>query len=601
LLLLSPSSLRVFGSLLDNAMSTFGRTPLMSGINELRAMFLTDWWTYYGLSLLLGLIGGGIAASQLGNGGRRRRWAMGLLTVGCAVAILASNDIGARLHRAPTGDIALPDGGVLAGLIRVFVLPIWFLASVHRRTAPWSAAEPSGRRALFFFLTVWWLVLLASASGAWRHNFFLVPIGWVLAGHGLSVLLGLGAARHRTVSSAARREPALVIGLIALWLLALTGSGPPLAAAVLRGRASHELLLIIALSVIAILVVQRPPASGATPVRFPWAAAGRRTASLILLGFLLVPSALQARAVAAKLGPVQGWLYPFLEDLGPRLPLHAVVLAWRDYGSYINVLAHRATMIDEDDYASQARVREVVRETYCSDSAPRAADFLARNGVTHWLIADFDMDILPRIALVAGVNASPSELQIITFSEPQNRPALPSGLTRLLPNGQGPPRLFDRLTLEGLGRPRGPLYLSEILVKRAGAKSDPSGTPPDVAVVVSTGLQHRLLRPETVVLQGRTIRYHGAVLPGMLRVEGPTAGRPVTASYFPKRVSRFLAARLFVAGEEFPQFRPLGAARLRIEHTEGDPVARVWAVTRPTVTASAARMPQPINRPGPTR
>jgi hypothetical protein len=75
-----------------------------------------------------------------------------------------------------------------------------------------------------------------------------------------------------------------------------------------------------------------------------------------------------------------------------------------------------------------------------------------------------------------------------------------------------------------------------------------------VTAVVSVGKAKRLLAPEVVRFDGRSVRSRGPALPGVVVVEDDPAAGDVQAIYIPKGASRFLAVRLFLLGERLPMF-----------------------------------------------
>jgi hypothetical protein len=89
---ISSSAKDAVPTFLQNAMSTFGGSSLMRAIQELQDMFLRNWWGTLGSSLILFLLGSAVMHGDLHDGGHRRCWSLGVLTVTCSIAILGSNN-----------------------------------------------------------------------------------------------------------------------------------------------------------------------------------------------------------------------------------------------------------------------------------------------------------------------------------------------------------------------------------------------------------------------------------------------------------------------------------------------------------------------------
>jgi len=76
-----------------------------------------------------------------------------------------------------------------------------------------------------------------------------------------------------------------------------------------------------------------------------------------------------------------------LEWMKKNLPSNAVIAANWDYGSHINVLANKATIIDEDHYIPYW-IYLFNRHVLCAQTETEALQFLKMHGATHLVISD---------------------------------------------------------------------------------------------------------------------------------------------------------------------------------------------------------------------
>jgi hypothetical protein len=307
-----------------------------------------------------------------------------------------------------------------------------------------------------------------------------------------------------------------------------------------------------------------------------------RATAFLLAGICLAANTVSARSEAEASAPALRWLIPILRQMEQRLPSAAVVLAWWEYGSYVNVFANRTTVIDEDDYFGQERIAQIARRVYCSDDPERAARFLMENRITHWLITEDDVHIMPYIAEIARLPVPEREMRVFDFFQVRTNSSSRAEI-RLVPEfpEQRPPRLYDRLTLGALGQAVRSVYLSSIRLRWRETSGTGDSVPiSDVEVLASWGKTTRRLRPESVVFDGHTMHQSGAALPGVVLVQRDPKSGGIRAVYCPKRVSRFLVARLFMLNEALPHFTAMDELWDSVpDWPAGYRPARVWAMS----------------------
>jgi asparagine N-glycosylation enzyme membrane subunit Stt3 len=475
-ILLGASTLVLFGhfgraisGLLDNAISTFGPSALYRWKNELSHVYWGDWSTHYGASLILFVTGLGVVAAEVGGRGTRRGHLLGGLALLCSVVVLASNDLPGLFLPTSGEPKASFDTDLLAGVSRLSMLPLWFLGTVVLAATQKCEAKQAklAQSPLFFFMSLWWFLMVTATAGAVRNAFFLAPAGWAVAGYGLSRFCGRQGAHDSAETSGTRLGYLLAMVILTEWCLWIAGFGPIHAWFDRWANPTLEAGILTSASLVALFVLLRSDASGGGIEIWPLGVPARRVASLALLGVCLASNTVHAKVEAAATSPGHRWLYPFLEQMDRRLPGKAVVLSWADFGSDINVLARRTTVIDEDDYFGQARIAEVAQRAYCAQNPARAADFLVGDRITHWLITDFDLHVMPAIASIAGLALSSTEMRVFDFFQVHQAKGLSPDVTDLFPDApqHSPQRLLDRLTLTGLGSLDAPVCISTVRLR----------------------------------------------------------------------------------------------------------------------------------------
>ena len=524
----------------DSAISTLGSSRLMRSVAELRVLYGADWWTIFGASLALFLLGVESVANELA-GGRRRGILLGLATVGYSVAVIGSNGLAHVLGRLP---VLSPLEHVLAGSLRLAALALWFVLAVLL-SAPREGRPPADPEMPRFSLLAAWVLLLAVTAGAERYAFLLAAAGWIAAGYGFAQIAARGEDPHT-----GRIQMRAALALVAALGVCLCLAGLAPLQHLLGGARGLALGLAVA-ALAGLLLARAVLAEGAGHARAP---APPRRAAIPLLGMLALVLALGAarcRATAAATGPGLAWLSSPLEALDHRLPPHAVVLAWWDAGSHINVLARRATVIDEDHFIPE-RIEEVAREVYAGTDPERALRCLARLGVTHWLLTDLDLTELPVQAWIgAGTGHAPPP-RIYRFTGAGEIAG--GGLTLSLPRAQ---ILEDPLAVPALG-PGGPVRILALRITPPVGQVPGAGAPA-VEIELSAGARRARVEPARVLFRGRSIAARGPALPGTVVLRDVAGGGRTEAVYVPPLAGRCLSVRLACLGERFPMFRPVAA------------------------------------------
>jgi len=122
----------------------------------------------------------------------------------------------------------------------------------------------------------------------------------------------------------------------------------------------------------------------------------------IALGFLIVSN---GRAGFRVIGTSRPLLSPewreAMEWMRDNLPDDAVVAAWWHYGSMINVLAHKGTVVDEDHFIPYW-IHLMSRHLFCAQSEREALEFLKTHHVTHLLLSYREVENLYWISWIGS-------------------------------------------------------------------------------------------------------------------------------------------------------------------------------------------------------
>lgn len=582
---LSPGRQRALWEFVENAISPLGSSILMQNIAELQDMTPEDWWIWGGPGLLISVLAVPRIAGELGSRDQRRGNVLGWLALGCTVTVMVSNELDGLIVRGdgktPFGTIGITWGG----FVRLVVLFLWFLGSVALCAHSKSTGEDnwSGRRSFLFFLVTWWFVLLCASAGAVRYTFFLVPVAAGIAASEIAWILERFGTLAYQQTSRLNSLGSLAIVLIAGWSLLQVGLGPLRVLLRLNAAPAFELAALTLVSILGLWVILTPSAEemrGRPSIRLLTATISIGTVFL-LAGWLLVISAIRVRSENRTTVPTGLWLFPFLERLDRELPKEAVILSWWEYGSDINVLAQRSTIIDED-HVRPSRISEIARKVYCAEDPEQIYRFLTRNGITHWLVTGHEMRVLSNIASVAHGWDTACWGHIVQF-RPASLASLPAS-RRVTVSLSGLHRIEDPVTLSRLGVKEERVYLShaELQFFHRG-KTTRNMLQCEGTIVVLINEERYRFKPEILSVNGKKVMNSGQVFPGILLVGLNTTTGVVSAAYVPKWMSRFFVVRVFALREEFPFFRRVTEyGRGQAVGSEVGGSACLWEVKRAT-------------------
>ncbi|HID56442.1 TPA: hypothetical protein EYP37_07920 [Candidatus Poribacteria bacterium] len=143
-----------------------------------------------------------------------------------------------------------------------------------------------------------------------------------------------------------------------------------------------------------------------------------------------------------------------MEWMRDNLPDDAVVAAWWHYGSMINVLAGKRTVVDEDHFIPYW-IHLMSRHLFCAESEEEALGFLKAHSVTHIVISLSGLLSLPMISWLASDEEGDKRVRVVPLFSSEGK--IPLGEGRWIVNmrtpgwipGDGPLKLKGKRIPEG--------------------------------------------------------------------------------------------------------------------------------------------------------
>jgi asparagine N-glycosylation enzyme membrane subunit Stt3 len=334
---------------------------------------------------------------------------------------------------------------------------------------------------------LWFLVALVLTRGANRYEFFLAPPAAMLGGHALAAGYAWVRAQSRL---GAWRTPAAALGL----------------AAVLLG------------------LVAVPPLGG---------------------------YAVRSYAAVRALRPLfdsPDWrdAFAWMRD---NLPHDAVIAADWSYGSHINVLTGRATVVDEDHFLPYW-IHLNARHVLCAGTDREAIEFLHTRGATHLLLSARDISHAGSISAIASDGSGDRAFDVAPMWVQKE-----GGVLRAMPARGSRPRA--PLVLHGRTYDAGQWEIMGVTVPVPG----PRGDPPVATVSLRAGRNLVTMPLRRVHVDGRehapSVAPGDPTFPGVL-VLGPSKDRRTWQGvYVSEEGYGRLLVRLFLLGHGSPHFRPV--------------------------------------------
>jgi len=331
---------RELSSIVDNFLSPLGRSRLMESVGELQDPSSIFWHKNYSLLFLSFSVGILLSLYKLASALKLNPW-----LIIASFEFLLINIFFAKLpHGTPQHFVSIPNF-----LLFFALLQFWFTAIELYIYSYWKNTSSNIKlEAGWLFLIVWFTLTSLPARGAMRYNFFFAPVAVTYASYAfVRCFQWLGKWVKPFIKKMSSRERKV---RISGWILVL-------------------LTFFVSVSSLVTMI-------------------GNSAIKSYNLGKAIGPLISRQQEVAFK------WIDENLSD-------EAVIAAWWDYGSEINVLAQRATIIDEDHYIPD-RIYLMARHVFVAKDEKEAVQFLKSYGATHFMMCGEELKKLEGISILGS-------------------------------------------------------------------------------------------------------------------------------------------------------------------------------------------------------
>ena len=567
-----------FKALWSNFLSPLGQNRLWSVIGELQKQGTAAWASWPGIFFCFTAVGVFLLVRRVAeNLGLNIWWSIVLSEL-----LLA----GTVLTRILSGHFSGRDT-ILTNTIYVISILIFLLGmvalylSAHRKRGAREDQNPKDSQNVLFLL-VWFLVILLSARSAVRFEFFLVPVAIAVGSYAT-----VAAFRYLTARPVFHRWMwCLFLILLAAEALALVSE-----ANLLKNPAR------------VFTDMQRLSFTIVTGIIFIFAGIGvfdifrnfsnkrlQRAAGLLFLTFCLVsvvglPFPLYRGYTATSYALAKS--PPFLDtstretfrSINKNLREDAVIAASWEYGSFLNLHANRATVMDEEQVPYWVYLLN--RHVLLGQTELEALEFLKARQATHLLLTQRDMSLISTLSELGSDENFDRRCSIYHFGGHVEtvliQPSGESCYRYLIPGTKA--ESLEPLQLNGKTYAAGEWKVSSIYlqVERVGQNF------PELKgalVELDIGEQVFRLRPAELYFNGQWIRQEGDVLPCTLLIHAPR-NDPSNwdVLYFSPQARQSLMVQLYLFNRSSEFFIPIYLPNNDSETNYG---VRIWEIRYPS-------------------
>ena len=551
------SILSVLGSLWNNFLSPFERTRLTAAIAELQIQGTVGWIAWPGIFFGFTVAGVFLLARRLTECLQLNVW----LSVALFELLLA----GTTLTRFLSGHFLGKDT-VLTNTIYVLSILVFlagmgaiYLSAYQKREKP----EKEKNQKFDFdslFLLVWLFLMLFCARGATRFEFFLVPVAIGVGSYALIACfqqLVTGRTFHRWMW--------ILFSILIAWEFFAVGNSLNFLGVLTESvidNAKFGLVIIIGLTILLLGVGVFEVLKNISEKRL------RRLILLPILTLCLAfivgsPFAVSRGYATTSTDRAQ---HPSFLDSSMRqafnwmqenLPQKAVIAASWEYGSFLNLHANRATIIDEEQISYWVHLMN--RHVMLGHTEEEALEFLKTHHATHLLITQRAINLLPTLSQLGSDENLDRRCAIFRFGEHvENILIEPSGencYRYLIPGSKA--TIDEPLQWEGEIYPPGGWKVSSVYLQ-VDRENQSLPKLKAALVEVEAGKQIFRLRPEAISINGRWIRQEGNVLPCTLLIHA-SSNNPSDwhVLYLSQRARQSLMIRLYLFNESSEFFTPI--------------------------------------------
>ena len=572
------SILSVLGSLWNNFLSPFERTRLTAAIAELQIQGTVGWIAWPGIFFVFTVAGVFLLARRLAECLQLNVW----LSVALFKLLLA----GTILTRFLSGHLLGKDT-TLTNTIYVLSIFVFlagmgaiYLAAYQKCESP----EKEKNQKFDFdslFLLGWLFPMLFCARGATRFEFFLVPVAIAVGSYALIVFF-----RWLVTGRTFDRWMWILFSILLAWEFFAVGNSfhaLGVFAEFFIDNVKFSLAIVIGLTILLL---------GVGVFEVLKNISVKRLSRLILLPILTLCLAF---IVGSPFAVLRGYAatsadraqQPSFLDSSMRqafswmeenLPQNAVIAASWEYGSFLNLHANRATVIDEEQISYWVHLMN--RHVMLGQTEEKALEFLKTHHATHLLITQRAINLLSTLSKLGSDENFDRRCAIFHFGKHvENILIEPSGEScyrYLIPGSKA--IIDEPLQWEGEIYPPGGWQVSSVYLQvDRENQSFPRLTA--ALVEVEAGKQILRLRPEAISINGQWIRQEGSVLPCTLLIHA-SSNNPSDwhVLYLSQRARQSLMIRLYLFNESSEFFTPIYPPT---NDSSTNYEARLWEINYP--------------------
>lgn len=496
-------------ALKDNFLTPLGQSRLVRSLAELQRPLSVDWAGRYGIFFLLFSAGALLSMRKLALSLKFNPWlSMASLEILLTGIFFSRFSLNSHLSGENTLSAVAYFGSIL--LFLFMMLGLYFNSQRSSIVEEWQNRKIAEG---MLFTLLWFTLILFTARGAERYNFFFAPTAIAFVGY----------------------------ALFQLWRLA-------------QKKIIHRISRMFGYAFIVVFV------------------------AFCLNNYFRV-----SYSIAKTSQPLisQSWRQA-LDWMKNNLPKDAVVASWWDYGSWINTLAERATIVDEDHYVPYW-IYLMARHVMFGQTEMEALEFLKSHGATHLMISADEIASLPVISTLGSDENFDRRSFIPRFSS-QNKVIQSNPSANIFRYGVsgGGVKLDDVLRLNGKTYPKDSWYISGIYLKVEENGQETLNLKEAILEIKVEGKTIKL-PPQELYFKGKLMRPKGEALSGGVVVYSKDSN-PLKwqVLFLSETVRNALMVRLHLLNENSNFFIPIyPLANQQSKSQSIDSSVRVWKINYP--------------------
>ena len=566
--------LSVVSGLWNNFLSPFERTRLTAAIAELQLQGTVDWIAWPGIFFAFTVAGVFLLARRLTESLQLNVW----LSVALFELLLAGTILTRFLSGHFLGEDTTLTNTIYVLSILVFLIGMGatYLVAYQKREKP----EKEKNQKFDFnslFLLVWLFLILFCARGATRFEFFLVPVAIAVGSYALIVFfqwLVTGRTFHRWMW--------ILFSIMLVWEFFAVSNSLGVTESFI-GNVKFSLTIVIGLTILLL---------GVGVFEVLKNISEKRLSRLILLPILtlclafIVGSPFAVSRGYATTSANRAQQPSFLDSsmrqafnwMEENLPQKAVIAASWEYGSFLNLHANRATIIDEEQISYWVHLMN--RHVMLGQTEEEALEFLKTHRATHLLVTQRAISLLPTLSKLGSDENFDRHCALFHFGKHVENILIElsgeSCYRYLIPGSKA--IVDEPLQWEGEIYPPGDWQVNSVYLQ-VDRENQSFPRLKAALVEVEAGKQIFRLRPEAISINGQWIRQEGIVLPCTLLIH-TSSSNPSDwhVLYLSQRARQSLMIRLYLFNESSEFFKPI------YPPTNGPSMnyeARLWEINYP--------------------